>query len=144
MAGDEDVEIATDDLFRTKAFTYEKMSTFVSNYNKQENKTLGYVEARLMGWERYWTTAQSCHDEILNRANSADRKKKYFTEDLFSKYEAYYYTTKGALMDLKNRLAPTNTTPNRTKKSTECKFAAIRGTNIQWKFIGLAIVQRPV
>lgn len=104
MANDQETEDQTlNELVKAQAATYEQMGTFVTNFNKYESKTVGYIDARLEGWEKYWSTIFNGHELIVSRAVGADKKKKYFTEDIFSKYENYYYGIKGALMGAKKQ-----------------------------------------
>lgn len=138
MAGDEETEEQTlDDFIKAQAATYEQMGTFVSNFNKCETRSVGYIDARLEGWEKYWTTVFNCHELIISRAVSADKKKKYFTDDLFAKYENYYYGIKGALMEAKNKLlaAAKSTTPAKSKRSTECKLPVLEAPTFSGNFL---------
>lgn len=117
-------DAAMDELIKAQSTIQQQMQTFVTNYNRHENKSIGYIEARLQGLEKYWETFFSSHETILSRAEEADKKRKYFAEDTFSKVENSYFNTKGSLMETKNKLvlAAKAKSPSRTRRTTECKL----------------------
>lgn len=116
-----------DDLIKSQVVTYDQMKTFIANYNKYENKTVGYIEARLEGWEKYWNSIFQTHEIILGQTTEADKKRKYYCDDTFTKMETSYYNTKGILMGTKNKMkvAMKPSTPSKSKRATECKLPVL-------------------
>lgn len=125
--GEEVEDTTVNELIQAQMATSDQMRTFITNYNNQAEKTIGYIDARLEGWEKLWDSIFVGHEAILNRATEADKTKKYFTEGIFSKLECKYYTTKGILLEHKNKFVASVkiTTPAKAKRSTECKLPTL-------------------
>lgn len=92
------------DIFELQYEVISLIESFATNYSKtpKERFNEGYLSSRATGWDNLWNEFSNNHRSVISNATSDEyQSQRYFTENLFDKYETMYYEVSGRIAQKK-------------------------------------------